>query len=203
MTIRSVAALGLVIAAVMACTRGDQLKLKNTGSSQATAFRPPPPRQEVYVLFIGMTGCGASQREELVRAVRAIRDSLTSHIDTTEFTFAVAGAALDHDPTAGLKWLGEFGKFDEVLAGRSWMNLAAVEFIWRDLPARPLVPQLVVVVRSVAEPDDRNIDVGTDRLLARKMGVAEIVDWVNAGTPLPLRREPVSDSTPPAVLRPS
>lgn len=203
MMVRSPGLLTLALAAGIGCSRSDQSARRELDRSQAATALRPAPRQEVYVLFIGMTGCGASQRQELIKAVRAIRDSMVSHIDTTEFTLAVAGAALDHDAAAGLKWLSEFGHFDEVLAGRSWMNLAAVEFIWRDLPARPLVPQLVVVTRSVAEPDDRNIDVGTDRLLARKMGVAEIVDWVNAGTPLPLGREPTPDSTTPSAARPS
>jgi hypothetical protein len=80
----------------------------------------------------------------------------------------------------GLDYLKKFGSFDELSVGHNWLNTLSVAFIWRDLPASAVIPQVLVIERPI-KVSESNLSVGPDRLVARAIGVASIEGWINQG----------------------
>ena len=62
----------------------------------------------------------------------------------------------------------------------NWLNEGAIRYVWRDMPAEPVVPQILVIERDVQKGDDA-ISVGGERLVKRLQGTAEIEAWVQKG----------------------
>ncbi len=102
-------------------------------------------------------------------------------------SFMALGIAKDWDASAGVAHLATFGTFDEIMAGRSWMNEGVLKYIWQTLPGAPSTPQVLVVERMVSVPlaaGDR-FEVSKESVIARNTGLGEIRQWVEAGAPLP------------------
>ena len=59
------------------------------------------------------------------------------------------GVSVDFAQEAGIGMLKRFGPFDEILVGRGWQNLAALRYVWGDLPGPAAVPQILVLDRKV------------------------------------------------------
>ena len=86
--------------------------------------------------------------------------------------------AIDTIPTTGLRFLEEFGPFDEVSSGGGWANSMALALIRGDFPGQVAIPQLLVVERSIVLEDPHSSAV-EDRLLGRKIGSEQIVSFAN------------------------
>ncbi|MCY3599679.1 MAG: hypothetical protein OXN85_06885, partial [Gemmatimonadetes bacterium] len=83
----------------------------------------------------------------------------------------------------GLEHLERFGPFDEVTAGRGWLNMGVLEYIYGDLPGVAATPQVIVVERTVKRDGEWRIE--DQRVLARRAGLDEIEEWAKEGAPLP------------------
>jgi hypothetical protein len=86
------------------------------------------------------------------------------------------GVSLDWSPSEGAAFLARLGQFDEIASGRNWLNSGAVRYIFRDLPGLSQVPQVIVVERNVRVRPEA-IDVGPERLITRKVGLDEMLQW--------------------------
>jgi hypothetical protein len=137
---------------------------------------------ELYAVFIGSSTCGATEREGFGDVVEGIKLQLRGRAEQAGMRFAVAGAATDWHVEPGLAFLRHFGEWDEVLVGRNWLNAAAVRYLWRDIPGRPAVPQVILLRRHVTVSDE-GIEISEEQLVARKLGVFEIEDWYENGSP--------------------
>ncbi len=140
--------------------------------------------EELLVVFIGASFCQAAQVPGFTAAFNQVKRSLRAQADARQQQTALIGVAVDWDPAAGLRWLNNFGSFDEVVSGRNWLNMGAVGFIWRDSPGPSALPQIVVLKRII-QPGERTILVGKEEVLLRKLGSTEIMAWAEAGSPLP------------------
>jgi hypothetical protein len=99
-------------------------------------------------------------------------------------SFVSLGVALDWSIRDGLEFLGEFGPFDEVMVGRSWLNSGGVRYMWRDIPGEPVCPSIIGTTRQV-DVTQTAITVSEEELLLRKVGLTEIEQWGDLGFPLP------------------
>jgi hypothetical protein len=124
--------------------------------------------------------------------VRAIKNKLAAKAKAANTGFAAIGVSLDWSPEAGADYLlrgksifgtHDFGAWDEIHAGRNWMNELVIRYIWRDYPGTPGISQLVVVERTVVQ-GQRGLAVGADKLLYRALGPEAMIAWLNAGLPL-------------------
>lgn len=142
--------------------------------------RPEPslrPGREVEVIFIGSSSCGAAGRKDLAQALDSLRAFMLADAARRDYGVYFTGVALDWQVAAGFKFLEPFGPFDEVSVGRNWLNSSAVRYVWRDVPGKPEIPQLVLIERTV-ELGAQAMVVGEDRLLERVMGADNIVTYV-------------------------
>lgn len=144
---------------------------------------------ELVVVYMGSANCAWSNRDSVSLAVREIKSVLADRAEERGHAFASLGVALDWSVEEGLDHLEEFGHFDEVAAGRNWLNHAAIDYLWKDVPGRAATPQVLVLKRSIRGPDDRSpgrrYDVGDPELVVRKVGYDEITGWLAADVALP------------------
>ena len=157
----------------------------------APATQPPVrvvPGREIAVILISSSTCAASADPALPGQVERVRNAVSAQAHSRDASFASLGIARDTDAEAGIDHLRRFGRFDELISGRGWLNTGLVRYVWEDIPGRAVTPQILVVERTIVDrfgPDAAQSVVRGERLLLRKVGLREIDRWVEAGSPLP------------------
>lgn len=138
--------------------------------------------REVVLVFIGASFCGAHRKPGFPDAVENVKVALVERAKAQDSRFRVMGIALDWDPAEGYAFLGRFGNFDQMAIGDNWLNESAVKYIWRDMPGRPAVPQILVIEREVVA--GAAINVRGEKLLKRVAGSDAIMAWAAQHAPL-------------------
>ena len=145
-----------------------------------------PSGREVVLVYFGKGNCGYSRTEELTAAVRHAKSILAARAQSGGFAFSARGVSLDWSVEQGVEHLKAVGPFDEISAGRNWINSAAVQYFWRDHVGEASVPQIVLLERIVARSEERaSFTVTPEHVLIRLCGMNEIVEWVRSGAPVP------------------
>lgn len=151
-----------------------------------------PDSMEIVMVFASTSTCIGNSQDLLDDAIRKGKVRLSEVAESEGSAFYAIGAALEWSVEDGLAYLmegasnsgiKEFGAWDEVQAGRNWLNAAAVDFIWRDSAGKAVVPQVVVFRRPV-KVHPRNIEVEEREVVVRAIGAEAIIDWFEAGSPL-------------------
>ncbi len=145
---------------------------------------------ELALIFIGSSGCVASNNSALPEMVETIKLMLETKAVKRGRAFTTVGIAKDWVANAGTNHLAKFGMFDEIMAGRSWINKGVMEYIWTDFPGVPSTPQVVVVDQFVVVPSNsgERFQILGQEVIARKVGLVEIKEWLELGLPLPQLR---------------
>lgn len=172
---------GLIVACVLSgLAAGFVLMNEFLATTGAGAVRHvvtrPQAGTEFLAIFVGSSTCGASEFPGLVEAVQRIRMKLRSKTAKENKLFISIGVALDQDPWVGIKFLEQFGPFDEVLSGGSWLNTGSLAYILRDFPSRRAIPQLILVERDVMI-ESQSIASVTEQLVGRRVGADAIVSF--------------------------
>jgi len=139
--------------------------------------------EQVRMIFIGSSTCGAHRNEGLRAAIETAKRALAERSTAAGRQFTSAGVAIDWRIEDGIEFLAAFGEFDEIIVGGSWLNSGAIRYVWEDFPGSSVVPQVVVVRRPVTVSSS-TISVGEEELLARLAGADQIMEWVDLGAPL-------------------
>lgn len=156
-------------------------------TAPSAAYQPDthiPQGREVVAVFISATTCVANRDSTFKPAVREMMRRLGVQRDSAGRRVSVTGVSIDWSAREGLAYLEGFGAFDEVVAGRNWFNSAVTRYVWQAPGARPTIPQVVLVERTVSA-GARGVQVGAERELGRFVGGDEIKAWVARGAPLP------------------
>lgn len=153
-----------------------------------------PQGAELVAVFISTSTCtGNAVQWQLDTVIRNLKVDLAKRAKSAGMGFAAVGVATEWSVSDGLAYLLEgktpfdrknFGEWDEVSAGRNWLGVAASQYIWMDSEGQPMVPQLVIIRRTV-RPHGGRIVLGPEIVLQRLAGAKSIVTWAAAGAPLP------------------
>lgn len=135
---------------------------------------------ELVFVFVGSSGCSWSNRPELPEMVRTAKLAVRDRSRAEDKGFAAIGIAKDVVPSKGIAHLAAFGDFDEVMAGRGWLNAGVLRYVYDDLPGPAATPQIIVVARDVLV-DRGQRAILDERVVARMTGLAEIREWVGDG----------------------
>lgn len=143
----------------------------------------PDADEELVVVFIGRSTCGASRVTGLAERMRSLRDTAERRAREQGRRAVFVGVATDPVLADGLAFLEAFGRFDEVIVGRGWLNHGLLRYVREDHPGPASIPQVVVYTRTVT-PAGTRMELGPETLLLRKVGVPAIRAWAEAGFPL-------------------
>lgn len=133
---------------------------------------------ERLLIVVASSGCAYSNAEELPAIFDEIKKSVAASAAAQSKRFVTVGIAKDIDASAGYEHLKRFGQFDEVIAGRSWLNLGALRYVFGQMPGRPSTPQVLVVDRTV-QFDDAGATVSGEVLVRRRSGLTELRAWAS------------------------
>jgi hypothetical protein len=145
------------------------------GADRAQALAPVGGGQELVMVVIASSTCVGVQDRAFRDAIARIRSGLRERARAGGATFVSVGVATDRAPESGAALMKRLGPFDELSLGRSWLNSGAVKYIWMDHPGAAMVPQVVVLERTIHW--GRVVTVSDERVLLRKAGARGIVDW--------------------------
>lgn len=148
------------------------------------------PGRELALVFIGSPTCVWSNQDFLPEALEKAKLGLAEQARSSGHSFTAVAAVKSTDFGAGIEFVRRFGQFDEVSVGRGWYNVAILRYVFEKFAANAATPQILVVEREVTGWPSRGY-VG-ERVLLRKTGSGPIVDWVEAGLPLPRSADPPS-----------
>ncbi len=133
---------------------------------------------ETLMVVISSSACPGGKAEGFAEAVRIIRAGLRNQAQRKHQTFATIGVALDWKPSAGIAYLETLTPFDEVMAGRSWINAGAIKFFWDEkLGGLAGIPQIVVYERRIRNLGEGQYEVISERVRYRKAGGRAIAEW--------------------------
>lgn len=169
-----------------------------SASGQARTYAPSEalptaPTREIMLVFFSTSSCVGNRHPDLGSAVRSMKTMLSQRARQDGTSFSAVGVAAEWSIADGLNYLLEgvstwenhdFGAWDEVQAGRNWLNASALKYVWRDPDGAPTVPQVILVERVIGL-DGNRIAASADRAVLRLAGSDEITQWVIDGMPLP------------------
>ena len=89
------------------------------------------------------------------------------------------GVGLDWLPTDGWKHLGKYGALDELIVGRKWDSIGARQFVEVGVVWTRATPQVLVYVHRKRVGGDMDTNVGENVMLARRLGIGQIQNWVD------------------------
>lgn len=146
--------------------------------------QPVAGRQLLYV-YIGSSRCGPSNQPELIAAVGKSIGDVRSRATSASRGFVTLGIGRELSASAALGHLAKVSTFDEIAAGQGDFNQAGIRFISHDHPGIGATPQVLVVERvlSALGTTVDNVDF-SERVLVRKVGAADIIRWVQRGSPI-------------------
>ncbi len=141
---------------------------------------------EVAFVFVGSSTCGWSNVPELPDLIKELKRELRQRAENLGMSFAAVGVARDMVAADGIRHLGKFGDFDEVMSGRGWANIGVLKYVYDEVSAGSgVTPQVLVVERSL-DDSGGHVALGTDRVVLRRAGLDQIKQWVRAGAPTQL-----------------
>lgn len=176
---RRLVASGSVLAVLCALALLGTFGLRRSRSADAvdTTGETVLPRvrtgTELVAVYITSSRCPASRDTALTHSLRAIRRELGRRAMAEGKRLVWMGVALDKTPEEGIDFLREYGPFDEILAGGSWLNLGSLEFLIRGDAGELTTPQLVLVERDIVA-GQTTLSVSPDRLVMRRVGASRI-----------------------------
>lgn len=132
---------------------------------------------EVALIYIGSSRCRAASSDDFVQLLGRVMNKLREEAIGANQPFVTVGVALDDNVDAGVRHLSRFASFDELTAGRGWLNNVALRYVWTDFPGTPATPQVLLVERFVENgsmASSRLYDIQGERLIRRFVGIAEI-----------------------------
>lgn len=144
---------------------------------------------ELAFIYIGSSGCDPSNWEPLYGMVEELKLLARDRAFDNGRSFTAMGIARDWEVEDGIAHLRKFGRFDEIMTGRNWLNAGLLKYVWEDIPGRAATPQIVVVDRRIVDqqmPDAADGLIRDERLVIRKVGTEEIQKWLQQGAPIPI-----------------
>lgn len=168
---------------------------KAPGMDRYTPSYNAEPGREWAFVYVGSSGCAASNDSFLPSAVKKLKRLVQEQARTHGYAFATVGVAKDWRVADGIAHLEKFGPFDEITAGRNWLNLGVLRYVWEKIPGKAGTPQVLVVSRNVVTSEEQgSYALRTPKLLTRKVGTREIRRWLKQAAPLP-RLEPATKNS--------
>ena len=154
------------------------------GASYVPSFSVDENR-ELVLVYIGSRLCDASNNPALPGLVEELKEELSRRSVDLNIGFSAVGVGVDWLPTDGWKHLGKYGEFDELIVGRRWHSIVARQFVEEGIVGPRVTPQVLVYERRKRVGEDMDTNAGENVMLARKLGISQIRNWVDRGAPIP------------------
>jgi hypothetical protein len=138
---------------------------------------------QLLVVYFGSPTCGYCTQPAFKAALRHLGPLLEGQATASGRRLHLAAVAVEWDALAGVEYLRELGRFDEVIAGAKWLNTVVAQRLFSI--GRPSVPTILLYERTITPSVATNTLVfSPERELARFVGSRAIEEWVARGAPV-------------------
>lgn len=151
------------------------------------AAEPNDTLSELLIVYIGSTTCSWSNAPELATSFRVIVDSLRQRAAAEGLFASVIGVDLDARVGREMQHLAHLGPFDQLSLGGGFANELGLQATWGDFagPSGTPTPQVIVLRRGLRKVSRRGeplvLRVDRPDVIARHVGLSEILAWVDGG----------------------
>lgn len=148
-------------------------------AQEAARYEPRDTRPEgtqLVAVYMGGHDCAPCHDPENKQLVREMKSSLSEVADEKGWSFKAVGVSLSYGVQEGYDFLGENGKFDEIIVGNNWTNLAGETHIWRVENGRPAIPHVIVYKQEV-ELKETGIEFG-ERFDVKRFSLSDLHEWL-------------------------
>ena len=143
---------------------------------------------EIMVIYVGSSRCGWCNDPRLPPAVSTVIDSVQSRAARANAYTTLVGVDTDVAHGRETQHLSNVGAFDQMALGGGYLNIVAREVSWGVLAGANGTPQVLVLRRPLRKSNLRgeplSIQLQPATLLARKVGLYEILTWTRMGVPM-------------------
>jgi hypothetical protein len=146
--------------------------------------RGKPPAREVVAVVVASSRCEFSTRPRFMQAVDPLLRALQGQARARGSGFAAVGVAVDVQADSGFAYFRRLAEFDEVVAGRTWLNSGLLYYATPARVTTQMTPSLIVFEREIVD-GARHTTVGPERHLVSVLGLDSVVAFANRGAPLP------------------
>lgn len=143
----------------------------------------------INFIYIGCSTCSAANDKRLPQVVDSLKFMVKIKALAHNYFFSTTGISKDWIVEDGIDHLKIFGEFDQIMTGRNWQNEGIFKYVWQEFPSVPGVPQILIVKQEIVDTgnQERNLYLIKDeRLIMRKLGLNEIIEWKEKNAPLSL-----------------
>ncbi len=131
--------------------------------------------EEVLFVYLGASSCVWSNVGDLPEAVRSIRNQWYEFARANGKGFATVGVARDVIVDEGMKHLTKYGLFDEVVAGRGWLNIGFFKYVYGEMAGPAATPQVLIIERTVNRIAGQTW-ISNEQVVHRFVGANEILN---------------------------
>lgn len=139
--------------------------------------------REIQLVLLVSESCGFCASDELPDIIQAAKTKMADLAADEGMAFAAVAVGIDRTVEGGLRDVGRFGNFDQIVVGGNWFNLGASEYVWSTHAGPAQVPQVILLERHFGIDGDRLTR--HENLLMRVVGLEELKRWRKAGFPVP------------------
>lgn len=139
--------------------------------------------RQILFVYIGSETCGFSREAGFQAIVRTAQMRVAQQARANKQAFSSLGVSAGQSSLLGIKYLADFGPFDEVISGRGFLNTAAMKYFFDEFAGDASFPQILVVQRDLSylEP---GYTYRNEKVLLRAVGVPQIEKWVEDKAPI-------------------
>lgn len=150
---------------------------RDAREARSTAAYQEIEGDETMIVFLVSPNCNACNNPKLPEAWdRVVRQVARDAESSGKLTRTAV--VLSATPRAGSEFVGRFGDFDELQLGRKWHNSGALKYVYSDFRGPAVVPQIIVLQRSIRKQPDGSPSISDERVIQRRYGLQEIFSWV-------------------------
>lgn len=164
--------------------------LLTAGSGERGAVTAPVPSRaqvdgfELVTVFISYSDCPGNRIQDFASVIAQMNRHLRAAAPELGVGFGSVGVSVDWSPDVGYDFLRRIDEFDEIVTGRNWFNTGAAAYLFRNLVGQAVIPQVLLLAREV-RMEGRVVTIGPDEQIMRLVGPEAIIEWAEAGFPLP------------------
>lgn len=138
---------------------------------------------ELVIIVIGTSDCPGCVWEPFQESIKTLRDSVRHRATARGWSVTTIGVAMDYNVMNGLRFIDGLGEVDEISVGNNWINSLLLRYLWIDNPGPPIIPQVIILKRTIEMSNESGPSSLTETVLHRQIRGQGIADWVTAGAP--------------------
>lgn len=124
--------------------------LYNKYTSYPTVKEPKKEhKEELAFIYFGCSTCNFANNKKIIEAISNLKSEFKENFSSSNYSLKFVGTSNETDVYEGIKYLKQFGEFDEISVGNEMSNIVIQKYIWDyyETPIMGGTPQILIEKR--------------------------------------------------------